>query len=58
MDMVLLITIVQAVVIILLAIFMAKFRIWKPKRTAYLVLVYIACGVVAFVYLADRKSVV
>ncbi|MCH7323792.1 O-antigen ligase family protein [Solibacillus sp. MA9] len=52
MSMVLLITIIQATVIILLVIFMAKFRIWKPKRTVYLVLVYIACGVVAFVYLA------
>lgn len=51
MSIVVLITIVQAVFIILLGVFMSKFRIWKPKRTFYFVLIYALCGLVAFTYL-------
>lgn len=52
MNMVVLITIIQAAVVIVLAILMTKFRIWRPKRTFYFALIYMACGLVAFVYLA------
>lgn len=52
MNMLVWITFIQAAVIIILAIFMTKFRIWKPKRTFYFATVYIACGLVAFIYLA------
>ena len=51
MSIVVLITIVQAVFIILLGVFMSKFRIWKPKRTFYFVLIYALCGLIAFTYL-------
>lgn len=51
MSMVLIITMVPAVFIVLLGIFMAEFRIWKPKRTFYFVITYALCGLVAFTYL-------
>lgn len=51
MSFAILITIVQALFIILLGFFMGKFSIWKPKRTFYFVMIYALCGLVALTYL-------
>lgn len=43
-------------VLSVIGLFMAKLRIWKPKRTFYFLIVYAICGLAAFMYISFASS--